>query len=291
MKLNVVLTQVLKNLGVDLSDPEAQKLIGNSNLASIEVGDTVTTKLTAEYFTREAAASDPEIRSKIKAETLNGIDAQTKELMTAHEFDAETIADITKEDKSSKKISKMVDKIVELTKAKSKLGGADQTVLNTKIAELNAQILATKTDYETKLLEEQKGRKTDRVNWELDSIYNGLDYSLASDKDISVTAAKAIISNIASKKGLRFETTENGVQILTKEGTEHFEGNIKITPQDFIKKSLMENKMLKVSDGGAATVATAKPNIIQQNKDAKNYQTSTSFDAALDSSLNHFVQK
>lgn len=281
-----------KNLGIDPSSEEAQKLLGNSNLATIEVGDIVSTKLTSEYFTREAALQDPSIRSTIKAETLNGTDAQIKEIMTGHEFDAETIAEIMKEDKSSKKLSKMVEKVAELTKAKSKVGTADQSVLNTKIAELNAQILATKTDYETKLADEQKGRRTDRVNWELDNIYNGLDYSLQTDKEISVTAAKAIISNIASKKGLRFETTENGVQILTKEGTEHFEGNIKVTPQDFIKKSLMENKMLKVSEAGvSAQGSVQKPNIVQQHKEARNYQTSTSFDAALDSTLNHFIQK
>src|ERR1035437_1107789 len=137
MKLNMVLSKVLQNLGIDITSEDAQKLLGNSNLANIEVAETVTSKLTAEYFTKEAALQDPGIRSQIKAESLNGVDAQTKELMTHYEFDAETIAEVLKEEKSSKKIAKMVEKVEALTKAKSKVGTADQSVLNTKIAELN----------------------------------------------------------------------------------------------------------------------------------------------------------
>lgn len=244
----MVLQTVLKNLGIDPSSEEAQKLLGNKSLADIEVADTVSTQLTAEFFTKEAALQNPEIRNKIKAETLNGIDAQTKELMANYDFDAETQAEILKEEKSSKKLSRMVEKVAELTRAKSKVSSTDKEVLNKEIEKLNAQILTTKTDYETKLADEQKARKTDRVNWELDTIYNSLNYSLKADKDITVTAAKAIISSVANKKGLRFETTENGVQILTKEGTEYFESNTKVTPQDFIKKSLIENKMIEMND-------------------------------------------
>jgi hypothetical protein len=281
MKLNVVLSTVLKNLGIDITDPEAQKLIGNSNLATIEVGDSVSTKLTAEYFTKEAALQDPGIRSQIRAEALNGIDAQTKELMTSYEFDAETMAEILKEDKTSKKLSKMVEKVAELTKTKAKAGSADKDVLSKKIEELNGQIATVRSTYETKLAEEQKGRKTDRINWELDNIYNGLDYSLQADKEISVTASKAVIAGLAAKRGLRFETTESGIQILTKDGTEHYENNIKVTPADFIKKSLMENKMLKVSDTPAQPAAGAPSRPTFTNTSHQHNDWNTAIDSAI----------
>ena len=287
----MVLASVLKNLGIDPTLAEAQKLLGNTNLATIEVDDLISNKLTAEYFTKEAALQNPEIRSKIKAETLNGIDAHTKELMTEYGIDAETMAEIFREEKSSKKLSKMVDKIAQLTKEKSKATGADKEVLNLEIEKLNKQIAETKTTYESKLLEEQKARKTDRINWELDNIYNTLDYSLSSDKEVSVTAAKAVIGNIAAKKGLRFETTETGVQILTKEGTEYYADNIKVSPQDFIKKSLMENKLLKVSDtvtpGQSGTTTPGQP---ARPTYGNRQVQGTSFNAALDSAINGLPQ-
>lgn len=281
MKLNIVLTQVLKNLGVDTASEDAQKLLGNTNLTSIEVAESVSNHLTAEYFTKESALQNPEIRSKIKAETLNGIDAQTKDLMTQYELDPDTVAEIMKEDKSSKKLSKLVDKVAELTRNKSKASTADKDAMNQEISKLNKQIIDLKNDYESKITQERAARKGDRINWELDSIYNGLEYALAAEKNISITAAKAIIGQVAKEKGLKFETGDAGMQILTAEGTEYFENNLKITPQDFIKKTLTENKLLKVSDTRTETQGART----QQQNFRPSAQTTgnQSFDAAIDS--------
>lgn len=264
MKLNTVLSAVLTKLGVDINSASAQTLLTNQNLSTIDVSEDVADKLSGDFYTVESAIQHPGIRSKIKAEVLNGIDAQTKDLMSRYELDTDTQNEILAEDKSAKKLSKLVDKVAELSRTKSKSTNADKESLNLEIEKLNKQIVATRQEYEDKVTELGKARKMDKLNWELDSIYSGLDFSFDMDKELAITAAKSVMGRIAESKGLRFETTENGIQILTKEGTEYFENNSKPAIGDFIKKSLMENKMIKVATAQTA----ARPQQTQTNTPA-----------------------
>jgi hypothetical protein len=238
----------MTKLGVDTTSLESQKLLGNPQLANIDVSEEISATMNTEFFTKEAAIQNPDIRKQIRAEALNGVDASVLELIKGYELDPESLSEITKEDKTSNKIKKAVEKIEDLTRKKAKASGTDKDTLNEEIAKLNKQILATKTEYENKLVDEKNARKSDKINWELDSIYNGLEYSLASEKNISVTAAKAVIGDFLSKKGIKFETGEAGLQILTKEGTDYYENSTKVSPTEFIKKSLMDVKMLKMNE-------------------------------------------
>ena len=247
MKLNTLLTSVFSKLGVDTTSTEAQALLNNTQIANIEVAESVTNGLDGNFFTKESAMSNPEIRKAIKAEVLNGMDSTTKELMSRYELDNDSQSEINSEDKTHKKFSKLVDKIAELTREKSKSTGVDKDKLNEQISKLNEQIVNLRTDYEGKLEDEKKSRRLDKINWELDGIYNEQDYSLASEKEIALVSAKAVMGRILEKKGLKFEATELGIQLLTKDGTEYFENNVKITPSNFIKKNLLENKMIKVT--------------------------------------------
>jgi hypothetical protein len=257
MKLNALLTQVFSKLGVDISRAELQTLLANASLATIDVDDVTAGKLSSEFYTLESAKQNPAIRSAIRAEVLNGIDAQTAELMAKFDLDDETQQSILAEDKTSKKYAKLVETIANKEREKSSATGSDKTKLSSEIAKLNEQIVKERTAYETKIADGERLRKTDRVNWELDSIYGSLDYAMATDKNISATAARAIVDMISKQKGVRFETTETGVKLLTSEGTDYFDNNVPVTPQDFIKKTLMESKMLKVSDTGTQSNTTA----------------------------------
>lgn len=278
MKLNTVLHGVFSKLGIDISSSEAQALLNNAQLANIEVADSVANGLSTDFFTKESAMSNPEIRNAIRAEAFNGIDSVTKELMSKYELPEDTQAEILKEEKSSKKYGKLVETIEKLTRQKSKASGADQDTLNKEISKLNEKIVGLRTEYEANLDNEKKGRKLDRINWELDGIYNGLDYALPSEKGISTTAAKAVMGQILQSRGLKFETTENGIQLLTKDGTEHFENNVKISPSDFIKRSLLENKLIKVSESRSETTQ-ATP--LQRGKTPQP-RMNNSFDNAID---------
>lgn len=249
MKLNEQLTALFLKLGVDTTSDEVKAILGNASLASIEVSDAVSSKLAGDFFTKDSAMQNPDIRSAIRAEALNGVDAEVDALGTKFGLDDETMTAIKSEKKSGKRYALLVDKIADLKEKSTLATGKDKDALNKQIEKLNGDIVKIGKEWETKLAEVETARKTDKVSWELDGIYKGYDYALPTEKNESVQVAKSIIDSIAKEKGLRFEISDKGVQILTKEGTQYFDNNIAVTPNDFIKKSLLEKKILKVSEG------------------------------------------
>jgi hypothetical protein len=276
MKLNVLLNQMFTRLGVDSSTSEALLILGNANLATVEVPETISNKLSAEFFTKEAALQHPEIRSTIKAETLNGIDSQTKEILSKYEFDEETKKSIMSEEKTAKRLAKLTDSLYE--KASKNRKGDDK-----EIAALNEKILAERTAYEAKVSDLEKARKMDRVNWELDGIYGSLDYATPMEKDYSIAAAKAIISRISQTKGINFDVSENGVKLVNSDGRDYYENNMQMTPNDFIKKSLIEAKMIKVNEQKQENVQKTRSSV-----SADQSATNTGFNSKLDSLINSY---
>ena len=252
-KLSETLNTLFQKLGVDTSSAEAKTILGNTALTSIEVPVAVSNVLAGEFFSKDSAMQNPEIRSAIRAEALNGVDAEVDALATKFGLDEDTITAIKAEKKSGKRYAALVDKVAELKEKSAIATGKDKDALNKQIEKLNADILAAKTDGDKRVAEVESLRKTDKIGWELDGIYKGYDYALPTEKNESVVVAKSIIDNIAKEKGLRFEISDKGFQILTKEGTQYFDNNTPVTPQDFIKRNLLEKKILKVSDNGGKT--------------------------------------
>lgn len=283
-KLNTVLSTAFLKLGLDLNNESVKTILGNTELASIDVADEVSNYLSQDFYTKDSASQNLDIRNKIKAEILNGEDARQNELFNKFEMPDDVKSNILNEKNTLKRYSLIAEKIAELTELKHKSKGVDKDALNSEIAKLNKQIVDIKSQYENEINNERFARKQDRINWELDSIYNQFDYALPVDKSISVTAAKAIMNKIASEKGIIFETTDNGIKIKTKEGTEYFDNNQPVSPSDFIKRSLIENKLLKTAPDASQNQQQ------QQSTNRQSYQrqqpTMKSFDSAVDSLIN-----
>lgn len=283
-KLNTVLSTAFLKLGLDLNNESVKTILGNTELASIDVADEVSNYLSQDFYTKDSASQNLDIRNKIKAEILNGEDARQNELFSKFEMPDDVKSNILNEKNTLKRYSLIAEKIAELTELKHKSKGVDKDALNSEIAKLNKQIVDIKSQYENEINNERFARKQDRINWELDSIYNQFDYALPVDKSISVTAAKAIMNKIASEKGIIFETTDNGIKIKTKEGTEYFDNNQPVSPSDFIKRSLIENKLLKTAPDASQNQQQ------QQSTNRQSYQrqqpTMKSFDSAVDSLIN-----
>lgn len=282
MKLNTALTGLFTKLGI-AEDAEAKTILGNPSLASIEVPDGLSTKLQTDYLTKESALQNPDIRSTIVAETLNGVDAQVKEMITKYELPAEKAATILSEKKTSKKLSLLYDEVVELTKEKNKAVGADKEAFNKQIADLNKQILEKENTYKSELENERNARKSDKMNWELDTTYAGFDYvNKDVEKKLNIVSAKAVINAIAEQKGLKFTYTDDGaIKIKTKTDTDYFENNVPVSYSDFIQKNLIANKMIAVSGGGQGQQGQQR-----QQGNLSNIQTShSSFNDALNSRI------
>jgi hypothetical protein len=283
-KLNTVLQTAFLKLGLDLTNESVKTIIGNESLSNIEVSEDVSNYLSQDFYTKDSASQNLDIRNKIKAEILNGEDARQNELFSKFEMPDDVKSHILNEKNTLKRYSLIAEKIAELTELKHKSKGVDKDALNSEIAKLNKQIVDIKSQYENEINNERFARKQDRINWELDSIYNQFDYALPVDKSISVTAAKAIMNKIASDKGIVFETTDNGIKIKTKEGTDYFDNNQVVSPSDFIKRSLIENKLLKTAPDASQNQQQ------QQSSNRQSYQRQQppmkSFDSAVDSLIN-----
>ncbi len=279
-KLSETLSTLFQKLGVDTSKDEAKAILGNAALTSIDVPVAISNVLAGEFYTKDSAMQNPEIRSALRAEALNGVDAEVDALGTKFGLDEESMKAIKSEQKSGKRYAKLVETIADLKEKSAQATGKDKDALNKQIEKLNGDIVKIGKEWESKLTEVEAARKTDKIGWELDGIYKGYDYALPTEKNESVQVAKSIIDGIAKEKGLRFEISDQGINIVTKEGTPYFENNIKPSASDFIKKNLLEKKILKVSDGGNGKQANGSRKV----PDAKQ-PSNTSFASAVDDLL------
>ncbi len=247
MKLNELLKKMIEQRGVSVSDDTIKKILDNNALASLEVDDVVSTKLTEPIFTLESAKQNPEIINSIRAAALDGVDAEIKSIIEKQNWTPEQKQEVLSQNKTKLKLEKLTEKLAELNSQK---GSSDtQTTLNKKIEELNGQIKIVRDEYEVKLKSVGDERKSDKIGWELNSIYNGFNYALPDvPKDVATIAAKSVIDKLVKEKGLTFDLTDEGLKIKTKEGTDYFDNNVKVSPSEFIQKNLLQSKLLKVSD-------------------------------------------
>lgn len=248
MKANELINSVFKRLGTPL--PQDIQTILSGSLSAIDVDAEVEKKFNVDFYTKESALQNPEIKNALRAEVLNGVDAQLELLTGKYEFDDATKDEFKKADKTAKKIEFLTDKIKEISEKKAGSGKVDKDAYTKEVEKYNAEILSLKTLHKTELDEQVTGRKTDRVNWELDSLYNGFEYSVHENKELAIPMAKAVLDMKIKEKGLKFDISDKGVKILTKEETDYYEDNKPVSPKDFMNKVFLENKLIKVNDAG-----------------------------------------
>lgn len=238
-----------------------------SKITGDDIPDEVANQIKAvNVFTKESALANPEIRKIHHAEALNGIDADVKRLMGVHALPDEDQAEVLKLEKSNQKIETFITKLAALKEKSAGASGKEKTALEKDIITLNEKFAAERKTWETKFSEQEAARLNDKVEWSVENIYAGLPYAMKDlPKDVNITTAKTVMSKIANEKGVKFTMTEKGLALVQKEnGQPYFdEKNTLVSPQDFITKNLLANKMLQVSDGQQRN--TNIPQFMQQN--------------------------
>jgi hypothetical protein len=252
MKAQQFISQLLVKLGADITDPVAHQLLNVAQLNTLDLPETFTSKFDGNFYTEESALRNPSIRNRIKAESLNGVDAEIKTVMDRYEISEEEATDIVAEQSTSKRLSRLADKIAEKQQEKVKTTGKDRDVLTADIAKLNAEILKIKTAHQAELASVQNARKGDRLNWELNNIYNSFDYAGPFEKADATVAAQSIVNRMAQEKGFKFDVDDTGkMSVTTAEGMPYYDNNVEVTDAAaFLRKKLIERKMLKVSEPG-----------------------------------------
>lgn len=251
MKGNEFFQKLGSTLG--MSADQIAKLNGIDALKSMEISDEVATMFNSvKVFTEESAKANPEIRAAIRAEDLNGLDSLKSTLLDKYGLPDDIKATIKSEKKTSAWLNTLLEKAVALEAEKATSSGKAKTELEKEIEKLNAAIVQERSTWEGKVSDLEKARYNDRVDWELKGLYSNFDYAMGEvEKPIAINAAKAVVEQKLREKGVLFKMTENGLApFISKDGQDmpFFDNNQKIGASDLIKRTLLENKLLKVND-------------------------------------------
>lgn len=270
MKIADVFKSIALQSGV--SETEIKTILDNPAFASIEVDDIVSTKLTAQRLSMDAAKNNPDLKKHFTALALNGIDAGLERLATENGFTPEDVTELKGLESTAKRIETLATKIKTLEASKS-TKGADTEKLTKQIEQLNADILNERNSTITKLQEKDNSLETERINWTLDTMLSNFDYSTPVDKSINVQLGKSLLSTSLSEKGLKIVRKDGILSLQTAEGTEYFDNNVKVDVNNYMTKVLANAKVLKASNSTPAKTPA-------QQRTSTSTQTGNGFDNA-----------
>lgn len=251
-------TDTIKNLaiqaGVDTEDAGLKTFLGNASLASIGIPDEIANKIQSGLLTIESAKANPSIKKHF-----------TSEFETAYEKELDSLVSDDLKDKwneTKKNEKKLADKIKaynklvtenETGKVKSTFD-KDKSTLATEIENLNKQVSSAKEAHKAEVEKISGERSLDKINWELNSQYNGYQYALEKKdgmnmpKDACIITAKQFVDSKMKELGLNFIADENGnLALRTTVGTKYMPNNKEISAKDFISKTLTDANLLQVS--------------------------------------------
>lgn len=234
-------------------------------LPDFEIPDVWVNLFNEGFLTRERAEADPKITQKIKAETLNAVDAKITKLLPF--IDSKDREEIEREPSSYKKIELLEKAIPSLvTKAKGENPNTAEEIKarDKQIQELADSVKNLKSEHEEekkKLTATHTAEKVNmKVDWDLLEKINGL--TLADEFVDTPDRKKATIELIKSmvKNGNEFNYDEQGQLRVyeSKNGVTSlkFNGNDQVTPDSlvlfaanpFIKRNNANNDKGKEKD-------------------------------------------
>jgi hypothetical protein len=244
--------QLVNNLasaaGIPASDPSLISFLSNAELATAKVDDGFASKLQSGLLSIEAAKNHPELKSHYTALALNALDSQINELQDEFQIPEDIKAELKLEKSSYKRAGQLVRKVKELEAKKVGADAGDKNKLAQQIDALNSELATIKGQYSNEKNALIESHKKDRIDWELNALYNSYDYATQMSKEANTKLAQALVNDEMSKRGLRIENVENNLRLATKEGTDFYENNQKISIKDFIDKTLATHKVLIIGD-------------------------------------------
>jgi len=246
MTLGDFLNTLCKAIGVDANDPALVSFLSKSEIATATLDAGLATKISKGLLTIEAAKQNPELKSHFTAQALNALDSQLKDLFDEFGLDDATKAELLAEKSSYKRAANLARKIKELEAKKVAANAGDKSKLAQQIDALNAELSTIKKSHTDELARLVDTHKADRINWELDMLYNSFNFAMPFSKEANIVMAKSLINESLTKAGLKIENVDNTLRLATKEGTDYYENNQKVGIKDFIEKNLTEHKVLVI---------------------------------------------
>lgn len=278
MNLNEFIQGLSERLGLEASE-EVQNLLNNPALANISVPSNVVQSFQAKLYTEEEAKRSYEIKKHFTGSALNAVDKQLLEVLEAYTMDDETKGMILAETNTYKRIPLLAKAIAETKeKAISATGGEKKALLD-KINELqsllNSEKESRKQDVE-KLNSQWTNQLTDK---ELQAMFNGYDYALDLDKEVTISTARNLWEKKLREKGGKYVYTQEGIKLVNAEAPDlpFTIDNKTVDVRSFTDSVLADAKLLKVNKPAgmpAQGVPTPTPNVVKAAAPAAKAQTS-----------------
>jgi hypothetical protein len=206
---------MVEQSGVDVSEATITELLGNPAFASMDVDDVVSTKLTAPRLTMDAAKANPDLHKHFSALALNGVDKKIKEFATTFGLSKEELDELESEKSSYERVGLLAKKVQAIEAKKASAPSKDkETLLN--------------------------GFENERLGWKLDAVYSEFIPQMNKDikANVNLSIAKQYVTDAMQSKGYKIVNKEGNLALVTVEGNEVYENNIKLSLKDFATKVL-----------------------------------------------------
>jgi hypothetical protein len=231
------------------NDPGIIDLLSRADMQQIDIPDEIANAMISELMSLEGAKNNPSVKSHHIAEALNGVDAELVNTVNELGIDSEIFKD---KKNTYDKIRILREKIKELQEQKGDAKGKEKAELQKQINDLNEKIGKTIDGHKAeigKLTQQYEDRMMEHLMF---SSLQDKDYANKDmPKDVQVKLAKLLLTETLTKHGAK-PVNENGVLKLKRAddtGLEFFDENHKpVAYEDFVAKTLADNKLLAVSD-------------------------------------------
>lgn len=241
--------------GIDAADPRLQELNENPALAKIVVNDEVYNAVDSELISFTEAKNhkgiQAEIAAKTKREVWDGFDKTViPEILNKLGIEESSVSDILTAEKSHKKIGILMEKIAELTAAKTKAStGGDKAEILKQIEALNNQLLAEKQKFEQEKNQLQSQYSQDIFDFALNSKLSGKNFVLKdAGNDVNLLTSKTLINSELQAKGAKavYDKATNSFKLVSATDSEvpYYENNKEVAFDTFAERVLLEKKVI-----------------------------------------------
>lgn len=284
-KLGELIFSLAGKAGINKEDKTLKDLLALPELSQFELPAEFAGALEQKLLTSESAVANPDVRTKIMAETLNGVDARVEEFLNDFGFDDNFKGEVKGIKNSYEKLNKFAVGIKDqLKSAKEKANKtqdpqdkAEVAVLKKELENANSLLANLKRTHEIEIdnvkAEGLKERKAFTLKTKLSTKplpKNGL------DPEINILSANHLLDRDMAKNGLHFILDEAGNAILKqrKDGVDidYFVDNKKVDLDSYIDGVLASNKFVQINDPNPPQPVNGKGNTFspQSNVSPKN---------------------
>lgn len=253
-KVNLLTTiiNLAKKAGVNTDDAAVKDLTGYTELAKIEIDDSLANSLETNLLTVDSAKNNRDIANHFKAQAFNGLDAELDAVMAELGLGDDVKTEMKAITSSTKRAASLAKKIKELEAAKAGADNKGEKIdFQKKIDEITSQLKA-----ENQKITDEKNALINKHNLEMIDMHllNSLTgFNYANDnlsKNLQLTLAKQVVTNDLMKEKAKL-ILENGQLIIKSQDDLDYQDakNNKVNFQEFIERSLGANNLLKASDG------------------------------------------